>query len=113
MKRFIQFIIILLGVGIGPMLVVITYAVAGSVGIGNLYFMVIPWITLILFLSSGIISGTIFLFVSKSLTDKLFFTIQSIERRAFGIALLGHFFPGVLGLIVGLLISVFTFRAYQ
>ena len=86
------------------MLVVITYAVAGSVGIGNLYTMVIPWITLILFLSSGIISGTIFLFVSKSLTDKLFFTIQSIERRL-SVLPSSVIFPGVLGLIVGLLIS--------
>jgi uncharacterized protein YacL len=93
-----------LGISIGPMLVAVVYAVAAGVGIGNLYSLVIPWVTLILYISSAIISGTIFIFVSKSLTEKLFLLIQTMERRL-SVLPSSIIFPGVLGLIVGLLIS--------
>ena len=104
MKKFIQFMIILFGVGIGPMLVAIVYAVANSIGIGNLYLHVWPWVTLLFFISSGIISGIIFIFLSKPITEKLFHGVQMLERRL-SVLPSSVIFPGVLGLIVGLLIS--------
>jgi uncharacterized protein YacL len=104
LKKFIQFLIVLVGISLGPVLVAIIYAVAAGVGMGNLYSLVLPWVTLIIFISSAIISGIIFFLISTNLAEKIVSGIQNLEHRL-SVLPSSVIFPGVLGLIVGLLIS--------
>ncbi len=112
MKKVVRYIIILLGMGVGPVLVAIIYVLANTIGMGNLYSVLLPWATFIIYLSSAIITGIIFLILSTSLTDKLFCLIKSIDKW-FSALPSSVIFPGTLGLIVGLIISFFPFMAIK
>jgi uncharacterized protein YacL len=90
--------------GVGPVLVAIIYVLANTIGMGNLYTVLLPWATFIIYLFSAIITGVIFLILSTSLTDKLFCLIKSIDKW-FSALPSSVIFPGTLGLIVGLIIS--------
>jgi uncharacterized protein YacL len=90
--------------GLGPALVAIIYALANTISIGDLYSVLLPWVTFIIYLSSAIITGIIFLILSRSLTGKLFCIIENIDKW-FSALPSSVIFPGALGLITGLIIS--------
>jgi len=66
--------------------------------------LLLPWATYIIYLSSAIITGIIFIILSKYLADRLFSIMQSIDRW-FSALPASVIFPGALGLIIGLIIS--------
>jgi len=104
LKKRIRCIIILLGICIGPVMVSIIYATVKVLGMRNLYSVFLPWVTPVIYLSSAMITGIIFIILLKSLTAKFFALYQSMDRRLSTLPS-SVILPGGLGLITGLLIS--------
>jgi len=102
-KNIARLLITLMGLFVGPGIVILVFEVMSQMGDGR-YTIFDPWMNLVIFMASGIVSGVLFLFLSKPIVALIFKSVGNADRR---IAKLpsGVIMPGVVGLILGLLVA--------
>ncbi len=105
-KNIARFFIILLGLFIGPGIVVLVFEVLGKIYAINTYATMLEWVNLLIFVCSGIISGLIFMFLSKPIVDAIFKAAGKADKRLSKLP--SHVvLPAVAGLILGLIVAFF------
>ena len=81
MKSFFRTIIILAGIAIGPGIVMLVYsAVQGLTGMDP-YLALLPWANLLIFIVSGIVSGIIFIFLSRPIVGAIIKFVNNLEEH--------------------------------
>ncbi len=102
-KNIARLLITLMGLFVGPGIVILVFEVLAQVG-GGPHALLEPWVNLVIFVTSGIASGVIFLFLSKPIVELIFKSVGKADKR---IARLpsGVIMPAVVGLILGLLVA--------
>ena len=81
MKSFFRTIIILAGIAIGPGIVMLVYsAVQGLTGMDP-YLALLPWAKLLIFIVSGIVSGIIFIFLSRPIVEAIIKFVNNLEEH--------------------------------
>ena len=104
MKNFLRTIIILAGIALGPGIVMLAYKlVQGFLGVDP-FTALYAWANLIIFVVSGIISGIIFIFISKRIVEGIIKFSSDIEDRVSN-APAKSIIAGAVGLVFGLLIA--------
>ncbi|MEZ4358425.1 MAG: TRAM domain-containing protein [Eubacteriales bacterium] len=104
MKKLYRTLIILLGFGVGPMIVGIVEYIIARAGIIGLRDVFTPLGVLIIYFSSGILTGIIFIILSKRLSQSLMNFVVSTERKIDKLPS-GIILSGTIGLLIGLLMS--------
>ena len=107
-KNFIRLIITVAGIGFGPGIVLLVYQMIQSLGGSDPNVTLIPWVNLLIFIVSGIISGIIFFFISKGIInwfEKLSVNLDETLSRLPGRVVLAGSIGLVLGLLVAFLLS--------
>ncbi len=105
-KNIARFFIILIGLFIGPGIVVLVFEVLGKLNGINAYTMLLDWVSLIIFIFSGIISGLVFLALSKPIVDAIFNVAGQADKRLSRLPA-QVMLPAVAGLLLGLIVSYF------
>jgi uncharacterized protein YacL len=102
-KNIARLLITLMGLFVGPGIVILVFEVLSQIG-GGRYIVLEPWLSLVIYMTSGIVSGLIFLFLSKPIVSLIFKSAGKADRK---IAKLpsGVIMPAVVGLILGLLVA--------
>jgi uncharacterized protein YacL len=102
-KNIARFLITLVGLFVGPGIFILVFEILRHLG-GGTGYTVSPLLNLAIFVSSGIASGVIFLFLSKPIVGLIFKSAGRAERK---IARLpsGVIMPAVIGLILGLIVA--------
>lgn len=105
-KNIARLLITLVGLFVGPGIVILVFEILLRVGGVNGYA-ISPLLSLAIFIVSGIASGVLFLFLSKPIVSFVFKSAGRAERK---IARLpsGVIMPAVIGLILGLLVAYLT-----
>lgn len=102
-KNLARFLITLMGLFVGPGIVILVFEIILRLGGANAYNFQL-WVSLAIFVTSGIASGVLFLFLSKPIVAFIFKSAGRAEKR---IARLpsGVIMPAVAGLISGLVVA--------
>lgn len=103
-KNIARFLITLMGLFVGPGLVMLVFELMVRLGGANGYAQLPLWLNLVIFMTSGVTSGIIFLFLSKPIVEAIFKSVVKADKR---IARLpsGVVMPAVVGLILGLVVA--------
>jgi len=105
-KKVARVFIILVGLFIGPGLVVLIFELLKGVGVVDIYTVLAQWAILIIYIGAGVISGIIFLFVSKPIVSLIFKGAGEADRKI--ARLPAHVvIPAIIGLILGLVVAYF------
>lgn len=105
-KNIARFFIILIGLFIGPGIVVLTFEVISKINGINAYLILLDWVNLLVFILSGIISGLVFLFLSKPIVDAIFNAAGQADRKLSKLPA-NVVLPAVGGLLLGLIVAFF------
>ena len=104
-KNIARFFIVLVGLFIGPGIVALIYELLGRIhNTTNPYALVTDWITLLIFIGSGILSGIIILFLSKPLVNFIFRSAGEADKKLSKLPA-SVVLSAVIGLILGLLVA--------
>ncbi len=95
--------LILLGVGIGPLIVILVDNVLVSAGFLSMSVLG-PTLNLVIYVASGILSGIISIFISKGAASGLYDFIHNLENQLSELPT-SVILSGTIGLIAGLVIS--------
>ncbi len=103
-KNIARFFITLVGLFVGPGLAALVFELLNNLNVLDATTQLQPWASFLIYISSGIITGIIFLFLSRSLVE---FILKSAKRADKRIAKLpaSVVLPAVIGLILGLLVA--------
>lgn len=104
MKKLLRTIWILIGFGIGPGIVELVNQIVRKVGLNTIQDLFVPWSVLFIYLASGVVTGIIFIFLSRPLTEAMMRLIKRVDAKISQMPS-GVIFSGALGLIIGLLIA--------
>ncbi len=105
-KKIARFFIVLLGLFIGPGIVVLVFEVLSKLNGTNAYAMLLDWVSLVIFIMSGILSGLIFLALSKPIVDAIFNAAGQADKRLSKLP--AHVvLPATAGLLLGLVVAFF------
>ena len=104
MKKFLRFMFILLGIGIGPLVVFLINNLLVSLNFVSIFMAFDPMINLVIFVAAGFITGIIFIFLSKSLSQIVYEKIVKLENTMSNVSA-PIVFSGVLGFVIGLIIA--------
>jgi uncharacterized protein YacL len=101
-RKIARFFIILVGLFIGPGISVLVLELLHNFELG------LPpneeWLRLIIYITSGVVSGVIFIFLSKPIVHLIFRSARSADKRIEKIP--GNVvLPAVIGLILGLVVA--------
>jgi uncharacterized protein YacL len=105
-KNIARFFIILIGLFIGPGIVVLIFEVLSKINGINAYTIFLDWINLLIFILSGVISGLVFLVLSKPIVDAIFNAAGQADRRLSKLPA-NVVLPAVGGLLLGLVVAFF------
>lgn len=105
-KKIARFFIILIGLFIGPGIVVLAFEVLSRLNDINAYTILLDWVNLLIFILSGIISGLIFLFLSKPIVDVIFNAAGQADKKLSKLPA-NVVLPAVGGLLLGLVVAFF------
>lgn len=105
-KNIARFFIILIGLFVGPGIVVLVFEVLSKLNGINAYTMFLDWASLLIFIFSGIISGLAFLGLSKTIVDAIFNAVGKADRRLSKLPS-SIVLPAVAGLLLGLVVAFF------
>lgn len=105
-KNIARLFIILIGLFVGPGIVVLVFEVIGKVNGVNAYSLLFDWISLAIFIVSGIISGLVFLALSKPIVDAIFKAVGQADSRLSKLPA-QIMLPAVAGLLLGLIVAYF------
>jgi|GEM_PF-5160257 Integral membrane protein (PIN domain superfamily) len=105
-KNIARFFITLMGLFVGPGIVLLVFQLMQQIGGANGYAPDAqwPWLEPLIYIISGIVSGIIFLFLSKPIVGFIFKSAGRVDKK---IARLpsGVIMPAVIGLILGLVVA--------
>lgn len=104
LRNFIRVVLILAGAAIGPGLVAVAFEVMRQFSMLDPYVTLQPWVTLILFIVSALISGIIFIFISKRVMRWMDRFTANVEENVSRIPA-RTVLSGSTGLIFGLLVA--------
>lgn len=105
-KNIARFFIILIGLFVGPGIVVLVFEVLSKLNGVNAYTMLVDWVSLIIFILSGIVSGLVFLALSKPIVDAIFKAAGQADKRLSRLPA-QVILPAVAGLLLGLVVAFF------
>ncbi len=105
-KNIARFFIILIGLFVGPGIVVLVFEVISKLNGLNAYALLLDWVSLLIFIISGIVSGLIFLALSKSIVDAIFNAAGQADKRLSKLPA-QVMLPAVAGLLLGLIVAYF------
>ena len=105
-KNIARFFIILLGIFIGPGIVVLVFEVLDKIYAFDAYSAMLEWVNLLIFILSGIISGLVFLFLSVPIVDAIFNAAGKADKKLSKLPS-NVVVPAVFGLILGLVVAFF------
>ncbi len=105
-KKISRFFITLMGLFVGPGIVVLVFEIMASINETNIYAALPQWLNLIIFVSSGILSGIIFLFLSKPIVALIYKSVGRADRKLAKLPS-NVLLPAIIGLILGLVVAYF------
>jgi len=103
-RKLLRILITAVGFIVGPGIVLLVEFLARYFGRIELLDMLDSWIVFIIFIASGVVSGLIFLFLSKQISAFIVDKTKGMER-AISQAPSYTLFAGAIGLIIGLIIA--------
>ncbi|MGI5850259.1 MAG: PIN/TRAM domain-containing protein [Christensenellales bacterium] len=103
-RNIARFFITLMGLFVGPGLVALIFELLKKINIIDVYRMWAEWLSFTVFACSGIISGIIFLFVSKPIVSFIFKSADKAEKRIAKLPA-NIVIPAAIGLILGLVVA--------
>lgn len=103
-RRIARFFITLVGLFVGPGLVALVFELIRRFNDGDLYTTLPEWASFLIFVLSGIISGLIFLFLSKPIVSFIFKSAHKADKKISRLPA-NVVIPGVFGLILGLVVA--------
>lgn len=105
-KSVARFFIILIGLFIGPGIVVLVFEVLSKLNGINAYILLLDWVNLLIFILSGVFSGLVFLILSKPIIDAIFNAAGQADKRLSKLPT-NVVLPAVAGLLLGLIVAFF------
>lgn len=105
-KNVARFFIIFVGLFIGPGIVVLAFEVLSKLNGINAYTIFLDWMNLLIFVLSGIISGLVFLVLSRPIVDAIFNAAGQADRRLSKLPA-NVVLPAAGGLLLGLIVAFF------
>lgn len=111
-KNLARFLITLMGLFVGPGIVILVFELLVRLGGANGYVQLPLWLNLVVFMTSGVTSGVIFLFLSKPIVAFIFKSAGKADKK---IARLPSsvIMPAVVGLILGLIVAYLLSHLYD
>ncbi len=104
-KNIARFFITLMGLFAGPGIVLLVFELMREVGVtSGQPLMQWPWLGPLIYILSGIVSGIIFLFLSKPIVEFIFKSAGRVDKRISRLPS-GVIMPAVIGLILGLIVA--------
>ena len=103
-KNVARFFIVLIGLFIGPGIVVLVFEVISKLNGINAYTILLDWVNLLIFILSGIISSVVFLVLSKSIVNAIFSAAGQADKRLSKLPA-NVVMPAVAGLLLGLIVA--------
>ncbi len=104
-RKIARFFIVLVGLFIGPGIAALIFELLGRIhNTTNPYALLPDWITLLIFIGSGIISGIVFLFLSKPIVEFVFRSAGEADKKLSKLPA-GVVLSAVAGLILGLVVA--------
>lgn len=104
MKNIIKTVLILAGVAIGPGIVAVLFEAARMISGGDLYAILLPWVVMVIFVGSGIISGLIAIIFSERMVVAIQSFTSRVEENVSRVPASTVIF-GSIGLVFGLLVA--------
>lgn len=105
-KNISRFFIILIGLFIGPGIVVLVFEVLSKLNGVNAYTMLLDWVSLMIFILSGVVSGLVFLALSKPIVEAIFNAAGQADKRLSRLPA-QVILPAIAGLLLGLVVAFF------
>ncbi len=105
-RKIARFFIVLVGLFVGPGLTALVYELLGRIYNTDAYSMLPDIYSLLIFISAGIISGLVFLFVSKPIVEFIFKSAGDADKKLSKLPA-SVVISAVIGLILGLVVAFF------
>lgn len=108
-RKIARFFIVLVGLFIGPGLTALVFELLPNITRPDIITSLPQWLTFVIFVASGLLSGIIFIFLSKPIVHLIFKSARQADKR---IAKLPSnvVLPAVIGLILGLIVAYLLSR---
>ncbi|MDD5016758.1 MAG: TRAM domain-containing protein [Eubacteriales bacterium] len=105
-KKIARFFITLMGLFVGPGLVALVFELLTAINVINAYAALQEekWVIFLIFAASGVISGIIFLFLSKPIVTFIFKSVGNAEKKLAKLPA-NVVIPAVIGLVLGLVVA--------
>ncbi len=108
-RNIARFFITLVGLFVGPGIAALVFELLGSLNVINVSTEIQPWVPFLIYVSSGIVTGIIFLFLSKSIVDLILKSARKADRKIAKLPA-NVVFPAIIGLILGLVVAFLLSR---
>jgi len=105
-RKIARFFIVLVGLFVGPGLTALVYELLGRIYNTDAYSMLPDIYSLLIFISAGIISGLVFLFISKPIVEFIFKSAGDADKKLSKLPA-SVVISAVIGLILGLVVAFF------
>ena len=105
-KRIARIFITLVGLSIGPGIVVLVFGLLQRINVIEGYGSLEEWVVLLIFIGAGLMSGFIFLFLSKPIIALIFKSAGIADKRIARLPA-NVVIPAIIGLILGLVVAYF------
>lgn len=105
-RNIARFFIVLVGLFVGPGIVALVFELLAKLNNTESYMLLPEHLNLLIFISSGIFSGIIFLFISKPLVAIIFKSAKDADKKISKLPP-NVVIPAVIGLILGLIVAYF------
>jgi len=105
LHKILRLFISLLGIAIGPGIVFLVFGIINIITGVSIDLTLSTWVVMLIYVVSGVLSGIIFLFVSKRIASAIEKGIRKLESSISGASPV-RITSGVIGLIIGLVIAV-------
>ena len=103
-KKIARFFITVVGLFVGPGLAVLVFELLAAINVLNVYTALQEWIIFVIYAASGIISGVIFLFLSKPIVTFIFKAAHKAEIKLAKLPT-NVVIPAAIGLVLGLVVA--------
>ena len=103
-RNIARFFITLIGLFVGPGLVALVLELLIGINVINLYTVLQQWVIFIIYACSGIISGIVFLFLSKPIVAFIAKAARKIEKNLANLPA-NVILPAIIGLVLGLVVA--------
>jgi uncharacterized protein YacL len=108
-RNVARFFITLVGLFVGPGIAALVFELLQQLNVVNVYADFFPWVSFLIFIASGIVSGIIFLFLSKPIVSGILKAAKKVDRRLAKLPA-SIVLPALFGLIIGLIVAYLLSR---